>query len=250
MGKKDIRLNLIIETLRSKPNTSIKELAEKFMVSEMTIRRDLNHIRSTGMMNAIRPLYDIMSDYMFSNEQIKHYEQKERIAKFAVTLISPEDVLIIDSGTTTSVFSKQMPEDINFTALCYNFQVLNQLHTKPNVSIIFAGGYYHPNDQMFESAEGVALIQRIRATKMFVSASGVHKELGITCANNYEVVTKRAALNSSYLKILLVDSSKFDAIRQGYFAQLKDIDVIVTDDGISSEWIQIIKDHGIKLHVV
>lgn len=250
MGKKDIRLNLIIETLRSKPNTSIKELAEKFMVSEMTIRRDLHQIRDTGMVNSIRPLYDIKSDYMFSNEQIKHYEQKERIAKFAATLISPEDVLIIDSGTTTSVLSNHMPEDINFTALCYNFQVLNQLHTKPNVSIIFAGGYYHPNDQMFESAEGVALIQRIRATKMFVSASGVHKELGITCANNYEVVTKRAALNSSYLKILLVDSSKFDAIRQGYFAQLKDIDVIVTDDGISSEWIQIIKDNGIKLHIV
>jgi DeoR family deoxyribose operon repressor len=250
MGKKDIRLNLIIETLKAKPNISIKELADKYMVSEMTIRRDLHQISSSGMMNASKPLYDIKSDYMFSNEQIKHYEQKERIAQFAVSLISPEDVLIIDSGTTTSVLSKLLPEDISVTALCYNFQVLNQLHTKPNVSIIFAGGYYHPNDQMFESAEGVSLIQRIRATKMFVSASGVHKELGITCANNYEVVTKRAALNSSYLKILLADSSKFGAIRQGYFAQLKDIDVIVTDDALSSDWSQFITEHGIKLHLV
>lgn len=250
MGKKNIRISLIVETLKASPNISIRDLAEKYMVSEMTIRRDLDHISKNGLLNTSKPYYDIQSDYMFSNEQIKHYEQKERIAQFAVSLIEPEDVIIIDSGTTTSVLSKHIPEDINATVLCYNFQVLNQLHTKPNISIIFAGGYYHPNDQIFESAEGVSLIQRIRANKMFVSASGIHKELGITCANNYEVVTKRSGLNSSYLKILLADSSKFGSIKQGYFAQLSDIDIIVTDDGLSNNWRQFINEQGIKLHLV
>src|SRR5690606_3879851 len=99
---------------------------------------------------------------------------------------------------------------------------------------------------MFESAEGVSLIQRIRANKMFVSASGIHKELGITCANNYEVVTKRSALNSSYTKILLADSSKFGTIKQGYFAQLNDIDIIVTDNELSNNWRQFITEQGIK----
>lgn len=250
MGKKDIRMSLIIETLKANPNISIKDLAEKYMVSEMTIRRDLDYICKNELLNISKPYYDITSDYMFSNEQIKHYEQKERIAQFAVSLINQEDVIIIDSGTTTSVLSKLIPEDINITALCYNFQVLNQLHTKPNISIIFAGGYYHPNDQMFESAEGVSLIQRIRANKMFVSASGIHKELGITCANNYEVVTKRSGLNSSYVKILLADSSKFGTIKQGYFAQLNDVDVIVTDNDLSNSWKQFIAEQGIKLHLV
>jgi len=250
MSKKDIRISLIVETLKANPNISIKDLANKYMVSEMTIRRDLNYIIQNGLFNRSNPYYNVKSDYTFSTEQIKHYEQKERIAQFAVSLINPEDVIIIDSGTTTSLLAKVIPEDINITVLCYNYQVLKQLHNKPNVSIIFAGGYYHPSDQMFESAEGVSLIQRIRANKMFVSASGIHKELGITCANNYEVVTKRSALNSSYLKILLADSSKFGTIKQGYFAQLKDIDIIVTDNDLSSDWRQFLTEQGIKLHFV
>lgn len=250
MGKKDIRLNSIIDTLKTVPDISIKELVAKYNVSEMTIRRDLDYIKKNRVYSNNQFYSDTKNEYMFRTEQIKHLEQKEKIAQFAVSLIDPEDVLIIDSGTTTSVLSKYIPDNINVTALCYNYQVLTQLHTKSNTSIIFTGGYYHPNDQMFESTEGISLIQRIRATKMFVSASGIHKELGLTCANNYEVVTKRAALNSSHIKILVADSSKFGAIRQGYFAQLNDLDIIVTDSELSSDWVQIINDYKIKLYIV
>ena len=55
--------------------------------------------------------------------------------------------------------------------------------------------------RQFESPEANNLIKSHRATKLFLSASGVHEKLGITCAHNYEVLTKRAVISSSLTKI-------------------------------------------------
>jgi DeoR family deoxyribose operon repressor len=102
---------------------------------------------------------------------------------------------------------------------------------------------------MFESPEGLEMIRNFRATKAFISASGVSSQFGVTCMNSYERETKKVMIQSSRRKILLVDSSKFEVIRSDYFAELSDFDEIITDDGISSEYTGIIRDLGITLRI-
>lgn len=103
---------------------------------------------------------------------------------------------------------------------------------------------------MFESQEGIGLIKRTRADKGFISAAGFHETLGITCANPYEIETKKAVLNSSKTKILLVDSTKFDKTKIAYFADMKDFDMIITDSEISEHYMDIIRNQGIELVIV
>ena len=114
---------------------------------------------------------------------------------------------------------------------------------KPLVNIIFPGGYFHPNGQFFESSQGIKLIEEIRVNKIFISASGIHENLGITCA-------KRTALQSAQTHILLADSSKFGKIRPAYFAQLSEIDMVITDNGLPHEWKEILAGNGIDLKIV
>lgn len=247
MNKKERRLNELLGLLNEQPNLSVKNLASILNVSEMTIRRDLSCIKSNNRLDNIN---NIEHEYKLSEERAKYSAEKIRIGKFAVSLISPGDILIIDNGTTTGEMSKYIPENMGLTILCYNYYILSQLVQKNDVSIIFPGGYYHPKDQMFESPEANNLIKSHRATKLFLSASGVHEKLGITCAHNYEVLTKRAVISSSLTKILLVDSSKLGLIRTAFFASMSEIDIIITDSGISEEWIHLIEDAGIELHIV
>ena len=103
---------------------------------------------------------------------------------------------------------------------------------------------------MIESSYGNDLIKNQRASKFFMAASGVHEALGITCAHNYEVLTKRAAMQSSLTSVLLADSSKFGLVRTAYVAQLNEIDAIITDTGITQEWVNTIQSMGIALHIV
>jgi len=101
----------------------------------------------------------------------------------------------------------------------------------------------------YAGKKGLELINRPRASKVFLSAAGISEQLGITCVNQYEVPVKKAIIEASLSRILLVDSSKFDVIRPAFFAQLSAVDVIVTDDGIPECWIDLLNNRNIQLHI-
>lgn len=259
LGKKELRINRLIELLHANGRLSIKDAATLLQVSEMTIRRDLSAVESSQL---IRNVNGILISYQNPTSQYtdKEYdllhegtiqnEAKQLIGKFAAQLVCPQDFVIFDTGSTTEQIISYIPAELNFGALCFNRNILDQLSRHANAEIAFAGGYYHKATQMFTSEEGVQFIQNIRANKVFVSAAGIHESLGISCANSYEVPTKRVILKSAKQHILVADSSKFGVVRSSYFCDLDDIDVVVTDNGLPPEWISLLRGRGITLHIV
>jgi len=258
MKKKFERINQLLDIIKSEKNISVKELAALLEVSEMTIRRDIEVLKDKGYVNTLygSVIYtgttslNLNDSYHLGDAKGSHNEEKARIGAFAATLVENGDILIIDTGSTTEALARSLNPDLDITVLCYNHNILYILLQKPNINLIFSGGYYHSNTQMFESREGLSLIKSTRATKVFISAAGIHKSLGVTCANNYEIATKHAIFNSSVDKILLADSSKFSTVKSSWFAGVEDFDMIITDSGISPEWIAYIQDLNIPLHVV
>ncbi|PXX53685.1 DeoR family transcriptional regulator [Hungatella effluvii] len=259
MNKKETRLNNIIHFLKIRNSITVKEMANHLNVSEMTVRRDIKELTADHtinfengkiMFNPQSSLSEASPSYSLESEKEKRNLQKELIGKFAATLVEPNDTVIIDSGSTTEHLAHYIPGGMPITALCYSMNILNELITKEDISLIFPGGFYHPNAQMFESQQGIELINQIRANKVFLSAAGIHRELGITCMHNYEISTMQAVIKSSVTKILLADSSKFDQIRPAYFASLECIDIIVTDHYLAEEWQEYIRGVGIELYLV
>ena len=112
------------------------------------------------------------------------------------------------------------------------------------------GGYFHSNNMMFESSENVDLIKRTRVNKAFFSARGVSEPLGVTTADESEVSLKRAAMQVSQERILLIDSSKFGKVSSAYYAELKDFTTVITDAGAPEDYRKLIKDLGLKLLIV
>lgn len=133
---------------------------------------------------------------------------------------------------------------------CLNANVLFELRYKSGIKLLFCGGVFHKDTEMFESPESIQFINRIRANKVFLSAAGIHRKMGITCINPYEVPTKKAIIRSSLQRILLVDSGKFNQVHPAYFCDLDDIQVIITDKSLSKEWQNYILERGITLHLV
>jgi len=246
-GKKEQRQRDLLNIMKSQGQLPAKTFASILGVSEMTIRRDLKLLESqpnTDNSNCKNGEYNLLQAIALSNTQ------KDSIGRFAASLIQPNDVIIIDTGSTTPCILPYIKENLNLTILCYNANILMELRYKPGIQLLFCGGMYHSNTEMFESIEGIHFVNRTRANKVFLSAAGVHEELGITCANAYEVPMKQAVIASSLEKILVADSSKFDQLRSSYFCELDGIDVIVTDLGLSEKWQKIIEQKKITLHMV
>jgi DeoR family deoxyribose operon repressor len=259
MEKKEIRLNKIIDLLRARESLPVKDIAAALNVSEMTVRRDLDLLKDSNVVERThgRATYnagDISENadhsYDLSIERFRKSEEKERIGSYAAKLIKRDDILIVDSGSSTGALAKYVPEGMDLTVLCYNLNMVNALRNKRGIRLIMAGGYFHPRNQMFESPEGINLIRDLRANKLFLSASGVHEQLGMTTALAYEVPVKRAILQSSHTRILLADSSKFGMVRSAYFAEIEELDMVITDSGLPDGWKEIFQEKGVELKIV
>ena len=96
----------------------------------------------------------------------------------------------------------------------------------------------------------MTLIGRIRATKAFLAATGASDRLGVTCAGTHEAEMKKAAVASAQTRVLAAHSDVFGRVAPSWFAELSDFDVIVTDAGISLEYVEVARSLGIALHVV
>jgi DeoR family deoxyribose operon repressor len=259
MPSKFERTGRLVSILQNRNGASIKELAEELGVSEMTVRRDLAQLRLDNVVSLVHGAAIFKSpengaaqedDYHLSLEKTVNSLEKDRIGREAARMVEPGDAIIIDIGTTTELLVKYIPPVLPITVLCFTMNALLELRKKKVENLIIGGGYYHPNTQLFESAETIALIQRTRATKYFLSAAGVSREFGLTCANHYEVTVKQACITSSQKKILLADSQKFDHIRPAYFASLDIVDTVITDSGIDPGWVRFLEDRSIEVIAV
>ncbi len=256
MDKKQKRQNEIVDLVNLRGRIPIKELSEICKVSELTIRRDVRELERQGGLQNIRGIVfaNTMKKeniiYNLNDASAENYNAKDKIGLYAAEMIRDGDIVIIDNGTTTERLAAHFPEDINATVLCYNINVLNHLYRKPNISLVFGGGYFHPQTLMFESRESLELIRRTRARKVFVSAAGIHDSLGATCTSTYEVESKREILKASMEKILLVDSSKFGQVYENFICEITVFDLIITDKALSDDWVKIIEDAGVKCVLV
>lgn len=258
MNTKIQRLNRLIELLETMNGSSVKELAALLGVSEMTIRRDLKLLAEnkvvktsagTAIYNPQNQIKKFTGEYELVRAARQHDQEKERIGRRAAEMIQPGDTILIDTGSTTIKMVPFISSGRSLTAICYNANILNGLMGK-GISLIFAGGYFHSNTQMFESEEGIALIRRTRAEKAFISAAGVHQTLGVTCANRYEIAMKEAVIDTSRQKILLADSSKFGVVKSSYFTDLTAFHTVITDKSLPDEWKEYFKEAGIELYLV
>ena len=256
MSKKDDRREKIISIIKKSNGSSVKELAKFLDVSDMTIRRDIKVLEEKNIIESFHgaivynskkdnPIQD--KEYSLGANSMIMDREKYLIGKKASSMIKEDDIVIIDIGTTTEKLSQAITNDIKFTALVFSSNNLINLLFKDNIELIIGGGNLHRDSGMIESSSNIEMIKNIRASKLFLSAAGIHPKLGLTCENSYELKSKKIIIKNSLEVILLADSSKFNQVKSTHFAELDDIDKIITDDKINDEWKEIIENKGIEL---
>lgn len=259
--KREDRFTRILETLGRTNGASIHELAVELGVSEMTIRRDLEELAAQGRVRIvhagavpsgeraerIRAAYSLAGLPAGASAEAA---EKMRIGQKAASLIEAGDIVFVDSGSTTEWLVRSVPPEMPLTIVCFALNILLEAGRGRQRTLIFAGGALRGDSLVFESPEGVSLLRRHRVTKAFFSAGGISDTLGVTCSDPAEAELKKAAVAMSQTRILLADSRKFGRVRPAWFAELRDFDAVVTDSGISLEYVEILRTQGIALHVV
>jgi len=252
MSESARRRELIEEFVKQDGACKISDLAAKLNVTTMTIRRDLDLLGKKGSVRVYRGVAVPAKapGYQVLEAESVMQDEKSRIAAAAASMVGAGETIIIDAGSTASMTAHELPRGVAMTAICISLNSLLNVIDNPDIEAILVGGVYHESSRIFESPEGIALLSRHRATKAFISTSGFREDMGVTCSNQFEIEVKKAALSSSVEKILIADSSKFGRVNSCFFAELREFDKLITDEGLPKEVQRSIHDLGIEVVAV
>ena len=245
------RTTLVAEYIINKGDASVEELAKKFNVSEVTIRRDLSKLEKKGIISkyygGVKPALENMSNFTLRlNENLSG---KDSIAYKAGKLIEETEIIFIDSGTTAAKLLDNIDQFINLTIFTNNLSIVNKAVNMPNVDIVLIGDFYSriSNSFIYRSNFSKLNYENLNIDKAFISASGITVDKGLTNRNPLEQEIKANASKISDKIYSMMDSSKFDNFYMLKVLDLKDLDILITDKKPSEAYIDYLKKNKIKL---
>jgi len=245
------RRTLILRKLSESRFVQVSELADEFGVSTVTIRRDLDTMEEEGLCirkhgGAIRVNPGVALEMPYDVKRFEMVSEKERIAKQALEIIEDGDTFILDSGSTTFALASMLNNKVRITVVTNDLKIAVKLAENPKINLICTGGIARSSIFSLEGAMTESFIKNITVDKTFLGADAIHQDGVISNVNIEEVAIKQAMVKAADTTILLADSSKFNKDGFAKICDLKDIDILITDQGISEKACLMIKSTPVK----
>jgi DeoR family fructose operon transcriptional repressor len=233
------RRQRIVEELVRRGRVSVSRLAAHHDVTPETVRRDLVELEQRGALRRIHGGAVVLDRVRVESavaERSAHMAlEKARIADAAMAFL-PEDegTVLLDAGTTTGALLDRFPTDRRLTVVTNAVPHALRLVTLPWVTVIVVGGRLRAKTLANVDDLAVQSIRDIHVDVAFMATNGI-SERGCSTPDPAEAAVKRAMVGAADRVVLLADHTKFADEHFVRFADLADLDVVVTDDGADHE---------------
>ncbi len=250
------RRGMIKELLSQKPFVSLQELEQMFPdVSSMTLRRDIEYferlgdaIKVRGGARSMKFITNSLED-SFSKRLSENIYAKEKLARYAVSMIETGRSIFLDSGTTILRLAEMLPNDrVIVTTAGINIAMELIKKDMPVVNIV--GGMLNRNSLSVSGSQTISFIEGINIDMAFVVPSGASPKGGLTCGNNIECELKKLVVKKAAKVVALMDSSKIDKSLPYTFSNFEDVDELVTDRALPGDLMEVVTGCGVKVTVV
>lgn len=251
-GKKATRQRLILAELGLSPAVRTSDLARRLGVSTETVRRDIEELTQRGLVSrtyggAAGRQLGLQPEFQDRNKLA--VEEREAIARAAVKLVSPGDVIMIDSGSTTARFAQVLAERAErITVITNCFAVANALVPQSSVRVLFCPGDFSARERGVYGSETCTFLQRFNADIAFIGASGLTLE-GPNDVETQACWVKRAMIERAERGVLLLDSTKFNRRHLELVCPMGELSDIVTDHAPNEALVSKIAASNVSLHL-
>ncbi len=254
MLKPQERQQQIIKDIDSLDDNIIPKLSQKYGVSEMTIRRDLKVLEETGLIKrtyggAVRwpdpPL--LVRD----KRQTLAQSQKARIARYAAEhLVQHGDIIILEGGTTATAMAMYLADKDDLTVVTNGMATAEELRRNLPLSatIIATGGILRRSSTCVGPVTE-RFFREFHANRLFLSATGLTLQEGITDPKMLETQVKRAMIASAGEVIMPIDSTKFGIRSLMKVIDWSEIGMLITDDNAPEEMVAGLCAEGVEVMI-
>jgi len=246
------RRKLLLSAVEDQGYCTTAELATRFGVSEMTIRRDVAGLVDKGLLRSFHGGVSALSSGEFRGSDYSAragvaQTVKRAIAMRACEMIDDGAVVGLDAGSTVAELAELLAvRPIRAHAVTASLPVISALANAPLVEVMSLGGNLHSESQSFAGPATLAAIDELRLGTFFLGASAFSAR-GAFCANDFDSLTKRKLIEVADRVVLLADTTKTTRSAMAKVCDWDAIDVLVTDHAIDGALQHILDEHGVEL---
>ena len=244
------RQSKLIKLVNIYHKIEVSRLAELLDVSQVTIRKDLDHLGEEGLL-AREHGYALIKNANDINTRLTiNYDTKLKVATKAAEMVSNGETVMLESGSTCALLAEQLAKlKKDVTIITNSAYIAIRIRELPIRKVILLGGEYQKEYQGMVGPLVRKCAKEFFVDKFFVGTDGFIPEAGFTCDDLMRVETMKYMENSANRTIILADSSKFSqkgVVVQSTFAE---IDTLCTDSGVSQEVIDILTRNNIHVEI-
>ncbi|WP_353510416.1 DeoR/GlpR family DNA-binding transcription regulator [Intrasporangium sp.] len=233
------RQQRIIAEARRAGRVEVTALADSLGVATETIRRDLTALERRGSLRRVHggaiPVERLEVEPSLATRSGRLTDVKRRIAARALDQLPSGGSVILDSGTTTGAVAELLPPDLDLTVLTNSLSTASVLTTHPGVSLYVLGGRVRGQTGAAVGDWAVRALTDVVVDVAFIGTNGFSVSRGLTTPDQSEALVKRAMVASARTVIVLSDSSKAGDAHLHRFAELADIDILITDADLDDD---------------
>jgi len=241
------RIQRIEDYIRQHKSVSLDDLCQHFDVSKNTIRRDINGLEARNIIKKVYGGVILNAEEMpipLQQRQVSMRDEKLTIAAKAAEFVRDGDIIILDAGSSTFHIVEHLKQKQHVTIITNSTLVLNAALPYENLHVIVTGGDLLRSTNSLVGQEAVDMLRKFNANTGFIAATSLSLDKGLTNSLTIETEIKKTMVEVSEQVILLVDHTKFDCVSLVKFADVEDVDVIITDQSPPQRYIDYCAEHA------
>lgn len=251
-SNKAYRHRQIIAELAASPTVRISELAGAFGVSAETVRRDIDELTRRGLVDRTyggASTRHIGFQPAFGERDRLAVAERAAIARSAARLVKPGDVVMIDSGSTTTQFARALAaQGSAITVITNSFGVATALVDVAAIRVVLCPGDFSARERGVYGPETIAFLERFYADLAVIGASGLVAE-GPTDVESKACWVKRTMIARAPRRALLVDASKFGRRHLELVCPIRELTDLVTDRAPAAGIGKALRAAGTAIHL-
>jgi len=245
------RRRAILDMMQHDGRVLVADLAEQFQTSQVTIRKDLEILHVRGLVHrthggALPTRQGALEDPTLREKAKLYRKEKLAIAIAAARLVAEGQVVILDSGTTTTEIARVLRNFKNLTIITNAVNIAAEL-ANSSLEIILTGGAVRKNSFSLVGPIAEETLRRLSADILFLGVDGFDVQYGLSTPNLQEAKVNRVMVEIAKRTVATCDSSKFGRRSLSLIVEPSALHHVITDHGIRKADMKALKRAGIEV---
>ncbi|HEX8816926.1 MAG TPA: transcriptional repressor AgaR [Terriglobales bacterium] len=248
------RRRAILELVNRDGRVLVPELARRFHTSQVTIRKDLEVLHNARQLHrthggALPSRERALDDPSLREKEQLHRKEKLHIADAAARMVTNGQVVILDSGTTTTAIARALRSFRDLTIITNAVNIAAEL-AGTSIEVILTGGTLRKNSFSLVGPMAEDTLRHLNADLLFLAVDGFDVQHGLTTPNLLEAKVNRVMVEVARRTVAVCDSSKFGRRSLSLIVPASAMHEVITDRGIAKSELRALKKAGIEVTLV